>query len=234
MILNIAHRGETSLCRENTIPAFQAAIEMGCHGVELDVRLSQDGIPVVVHDATLSRITDGVENGYIHDTDAKKLNEFGIPSLEDVLKWSKKRAQLFVELKHDTFVSDDLPKRVIHLLKEKKAEDFTTIISFSEPFINLSHKASKDFKKGLTFKPQDRYDAKQYLSKIEPLNLSWIVFHVSLITPQIVSAVHEEDVKVAIWGIESNKDEIDHALGMGVDCLITYIPKEVKKKISGV
>lgn len=234
MVLNLAHRGESSLYSENTINAFQAAMEVGCHGIELDVRLSQDSVPVVIHDATLSRITEGEENGYVHDIPAKELKAFGIPTLEDVMKWAKKRVELFIELKQDTFVSDDLPKAVIDLLQSRKAQGFATLISFSEHFIHLSQKASKEFVRGLTFHPQDRYEADQYLSKIEPLGLDWLVFHVSLITPRLINAVHNEGVKVAVWGIESDETEIDHALALEVDCLITDIPKAVNRKVGDV
>jgi glycerophosphoryl diester phosphodiesterase len=53
--LRIAHRGDSSRCPENTLAAFAAAADAGADGVELDVRLSADGMVVVCHDAHLSR-----------------------------------------------------------------------------------------------------------------------------------------------------------------------------------
>lgn len=55
----IAHRGASGTCPENTIPAFRRAAEIGAHMVELDVQLTRDGQPVVIHDWTLNRTTSG-------------------------------------------------------------------------------------------------------------------------------------------------------------------------------
>lgn len=55
----IAHRGNSSEAPENTLEAFRRAVQIGAHGVELDVQLSSDGVPVVIHDETLERTTNG-------------------------------------------------------------------------------------------------------------------------------------------------------------------------------
>jgi glycerophosphoryl diester phosphodiesterase len=54
-----AHRGASAWAPENTLAAFSAAIECGADGIELDVHLARDGVPVVIHDETLERTTDG-------------------------------------------------------------------------------------------------------------------------------------------------------------------------------
>jgi glycerophosphoryl diester phosphodiesterase len=56
--LVIAHRGASADAPENTLPAFEAAVRQGADALELDVRLTADGAPVVIHDATLDRTTD--------------------------------------------------------------------------------------------------------------------------------------------------------------------------------
>jgi glycerophosphoryl diester phosphodiesterase len=55
----IAHRGASGTCPENTLPAFRRAVELGVPMVELDVQLTRDGHPVVIHDSTLERTTSG-------------------------------------------------------------------------------------------------------------------------------------------------------------------------------
>ena len=59
MIHNIAHRGASAYEPENTLRAFARAIDMGATLIELDIHLSRDGQPVVIHDADLSRTTIG-------------------------------------------------------------------------------------------------------------------------------------------------------------------------------
>ena len=53
-----AHRGASGYAPENTLEAFALAIRQGADGIELDVQLSSDGVPVVIHDETIDRVTD--------------------------------------------------------------------------------------------------------------------------------------------------------------------------------
>src|SRR5215207_6589325 len=57
--VNLAHRGASALAPENTLEAFRMAVEAGAGGLELDVHLTRDGHVVVIHDATVDRVTDG-------------------------------------------------------------------------------------------------------------------------------------------------------------------------------
>ncbi|MFP4698544.1 MAG: glycerophosphodiester phosphodiesterase family protein [Eubacteriales bacterium] len=95
----IAHRGASGIAPENTIVSFQKAIDQGAEGIELDVHLTKDEIPVVIHDETIDRTTDG--SGYIKDFTFEELNRYDagnyfdkkfmnekIPTLEQVLELS--------------------------------------------------------------------------------------------------------------------------------------------------
>ena len=66
-VLAIAHRGGARLRPENTLPAFAHAVSLGVDAIELDVRLSRDGHPVVIHDAQLDRTTEQAETCIIDD-----------------------------------------------------------------------------------------------------------------------------------------------------------------------
>ena len=70
--LIIAHRGASAHAPENTLASFRKAVEVGADGIELDVRLSKDGVPVVIHDATLTR-TGGINNR-VADLTAEQLS----------------------------------------------------------------------------------------------------------------------------------------------------------------
>jgi len=97
--LRLAHRGDSRAAPENSLEALLAAMRVpGCDGVELDVRLSRDGVPVLLHDATLERVQHmrmGVDR-----LDASELAGHGIPRLDDVLA-ALPRAWMDIELKGD-------------------------------------------------------------------------------------------------------------------------------------
>ncbi len=74
-----AHRGLVQHAPENTINAFQAAIDYGCEGIELDVRLSKDGVAIVVHDGDMRRMTDGKITAGISELTAEEICAADIP-----------------------------------------------------------------------------------------------------------------------------------------------------------
>jgi glycerophosphoryl diester phosphodiesterase len=100
--LCIAHRGASSEAPENTLRAFQRALELGVDGIELDVQVTRDGIPVVFHDFTLTRLTG--TRGRLTDrtwAELQKLRVRGepIPTLADALSLTRKRCLLQIEIK---------------------------------------------------------------------------------------------------------------------------------------
>jgi glycerophosphoryl diester phosphodiesterase len=80
--LNIAHRGYSGKFDENTILAFKKAIEYDADGIEADVQLSKDGIPVIIHDETLDRTTNG--HGFVKDYTFDELRIFRTKSVQRV------------------------------------------------------------------------------------------------------------------------------------------------------
>ena len=102
-IWKIGHRGACGYAPENTLLSIRKALELGVHGFEFDIQLSKDNQPVVIHDETLERTTNGT--GFVRDYTLKELQELDaghgekIPSLLDVLELVDKRCRLFIELK---------------------------------------------------------------------------------------------------------------------------------------
>ncbi|MEX1169651.1 MAG: glycerophosphodiester phosphodiesterase [Chloroflexota bacterium] len=98
--LRLAHRGDWRREPENSLAAFDAALTIpGCDGVEFDVRLAADGVPVVYHDETLVRVHGRVER--IDAMRSDGLVDLGIPTLEDVLRSAGRHPFLDVEFKVD-------------------------------------------------------------------------------------------------------------------------------------
>lgn len=98
--LRLAHRGDWRRAPENTVAAFLAALAIpACDGLEFDVRLSADGVPVVCHDETLERVQGRPER--VDALTAGALGDLGVPTLADVIARVGRRAFLDVELKGD-------------------------------------------------------------------------------------------------------------------------------------
>ncbi|MEK6746383.1 MAG: glycerophosphodiester phosphodiesterase family protein [Pseudomonadota bacterium] len=105
----IGHRGACGHAPENTLASMRKALEIGVDGFEFDIQLSKDGIPVVIHDDTLERTTNG--KGKVSDFSLKDLQKLDagnsnflgekIPTLQDVIDMADKRTRLFIELKAD-------------------------------------------------------------------------------------------------------------------------------------
>ncbi|NOZ56206.1 MAG: glycerophosphodiester phosphodiesterase family protein [Calditrichaeota bacterium] len=107
----IAHRGAHKGIPENTLPAYQKAIELGADFVEVDVRLTADGVPVSLHDAELSKVVPGAE-GKVGDYLWDELRQFDlgarygeawrgtrIPKISEVLKLCQGRCGVYFDLK---------------------------------------------------------------------------------------------------------------------------------------
>ncbi len=102
-MLKIAHRGARLQATENTLTAFEKAIESGANMVELDVQLSKDGQMMVIHDPTVDRTTDGT--GFVKDLTYEELRKFRtaegdkIPTLEEVYELCIGKIQVLTEIK---------------------------------------------------------------------------------------------------------------------------------------
>lgn len=103
----VAHRGAASTHPENTLPSFAAALDLGARIVELDVRRSADGVPVVMHDPSVERTTEGT--GFVHELTAEALGRLhagtsehpaGVPTLAEVLQLASGRGAVALEIKN--------------------------------------------------------------------------------------------------------------------------------------
>ncbi len=145
-----AHRGASAHAPENTLAAFELALQQGADGIELDVKLTADGHVVVFHDARLERTTDGAGRlagktlAELRSLDAgrffsEKFRGEKIPLLEEVFEVIGKRALLNIELTNYTTPHDDLVARVCELVRRHALQENVLFSSFL-PF-NLSQAA---------------------------------------------------------------------------------------------
>ncbi len=143
MTKNFAHRGFSAAYPENTMLAFQKAEEVGCDGIEMDLHLSADGVPVIIHDETLERTTG--ETGWVGDTSfaqlrrldasyrfAGKTRENPIPALEEVLEWCKETGlRLNLELKTNVREYPGIEQKAVDLVARMGMEERVIFSSFN-------------------------------------------------------------------------------------------------------
>ena len=116
-ILKIAHRGAKGYEPENTLIAFQKAIDLGCDGIELDVHLSLDAEIIVIHDETIDRTTSG--KGFVNQMKLSDLKTFligekyEIPTLNEVFDLLKNNILINIELK-----SYETAEKVVELIEK--------------------------------------------------------------------------------------------------------------------
>jgi glycerophosphoryl diester phosphodiesterase len=96
-MLKIGHRGAKGHEAENTLVSFQKAIALGVDMIELDVYLSKDNHPVVIHDKTIDRTTSG--HGLVADFLATELQSLGVPTLETVFNLVNNQCEINIEIK---------------------------------------------------------------------------------------------------------------------------------------
>lgn len=140
----IAHRGASAYYPENTMAAFEGAVEMKAEMIELDVMLTKDGVPVAFHDAMLGDHTNG--NGQLASYTLKELQELDagswfdpkfsdqkIPTLEEVLAFASGKISLNIEIKTEA-VSDEvrggIEEKSLELVKKYGMEDHVLFSSF--------------------------------------------------------------------------------------------------------
>ena len=151
----IAHRGASDDAPENTLSAFALALEQGADGLELDVTLSADGVPVVIHDDTLDRTTNGhgrvgrytlaelkgLDAGYADQFGAKFAGE-RLPMLDEVFAAFGQRTVINVELKQDRAPGRPLAPAVVKLIHDHGLAQRVIVSSFQ--FSNLKQVRSLD------------------------------------------------------------------------------------------
>ncbi|MDD6743967.1 MAG: glycerophosphodiester phosphodiesterase [Roseburia porci] len=137
-----AHRGASAYAPENTLIAFQKAVDMKADGVELDVQLTKDDQLVVIHDEKIDRTSDG--KGWVKDYTLEELRKFNfnrthpevehadIPTLREVYELLKPTdLTINVELKTGIVFYEDLERKVINLTRKMGMEDKVLYSSFN-------------------------------------------------------------------------------------------------------
>jgi glycerophosphoryl diester phosphodiesterase len=218
-----AHRGASSAAPENTLAAFQLALDQGADGIELDVMLSRDHQLVVIHDDKVDRTTNGT--GRVRDltlAELKALDAGGgekIPTLEEVLTRFGGRFLINIELKNYSTPFDTLPVDVARMVKDHNVTDSILISSFNPFNFSRFHRILPDVPLGmLTFPGWARFFGYR-LFRFNALHPYY-----EDIDAALVDRVHARGWQLNAWTVDEAAD-IRHLAKLSVDGLITNQPQ---------
>jgi glycerophosphoryl diester phosphodiesterase len=238
--LVIAHRGASAYAPENTLAAFNLALDMGADGVELDVSLSKDGVPIVLHDDTVDRTTNGrgavnqMTLAQIKELDAsvkfEKYRGERIPTLEEVLRAVTPRATVNVELKNFAVKTDGSEAAVLAAIENTGALDKVMVSSFNPLALRRMCQLDPRIPRGLLYSPS----LPVYLRRawLRPLAHPTALHpHYSTITREFVAWARGKGYKINTWTVD-DPAEMKHLIELGVDAIMTNKP-DVLRKIVG-
>lgn len=231
-----AHRGASEVAPENTLLAFEKAIEMGADGIELDVQMTKDGELVVIHDETINRTSDG--KGYVKDYTLDQLQcyNFGkgytkwapIPTLRQVYELMQHNdLMLNIELKNGIIHYKGMEEKLLELAKEMRMESRLIYSSFNHQSIVYLKQLQHNIKTGILYadgwlKVPD-YAVHIGASALHPAGY--------LIDRALVQEARQRGLKVHVWTV-NEEEAIKQLVHLGVDAIITNTP-DLAKKIVG-
>jgi glycerophosphoryl diester phosphodiesterase len=245
--LIIAHRGSSAVAPENTVAAFARALDDGADGIELDVRLAHDGVPVVIHDATLRRT--GLTSGAIAQTSSSQLagtdvgtwfnrawpalarEEFAsevVPTLERVFQLAGDRKfTIYVELKSDGKRSDDLVHSVVELITRYRFQKRVVVVSFDLEALRQTKLIGSSIRTGALFAPRHGGGAGLRTERIVAMatdsGADEILLHRLIARPKLVSSAIRNNLPVVVWTVD-DAGWLQRARDLGVHALITNNP----------
>jgi len=210
----VAHRGFSGQAPENTMAAFRMALDLPhVTWMELDVHLSKDEVPVVIHDGTLDRTTNA--KGRVIDYTAEELGRVdagsrfdgkfsseGIPTLDEVLVLADGRCTLNIELKGDDADYDRLAQRAVEAVRARGKEGEHVITSFREDILKAVRKVSPSIRTGLitSERPAD------LIGKVVGLGCSYLSIAFNLVDEKLLKEASEASVEVMAWTVNSASD----------------------------
>jgi glycerophosphoryl diester phosphodiesterase len=231
----IGHRGYRAKYPENTLIAFQAAIEAGATMIELDVMLSRDRKVVVIHDTTLERTTNG--KGSVADFTLAELKQLDagswfdsqfcnqqIPELSEVLDLVNGRTYVNIEIKSNAYESnhppDAIEKQVVELLRQKNLPGTSMISSFDVNILEqIAFMKNTPVIAFISNKPANRKTA----NMCTRLNVfSWHPDH-WIVTRNQVKQMHAAGIRVFPYNVDTFEDYA-RIRDMNVDGVITDDP----------
>ncbi len=224
------------LAPENTFASFSKALEVGADGIEFDVQLSKDKVPVIIHDEKLERTTTG--RGPVKDftlTELKTLDAGSwfaqqfrgekIPSLDEMLAQYKNNCLLFnIELKNAITLYPGLEEAVLQCISKHRLEKRVIISSFNHESLVTCRKLNSTVRTGMLYfeeiKEPWHYARSLGCYSVHPL-FSYLQ------SPEILAGFKEHNLPLYPWTVNELR-QMELFVLEGIEAIITDYPQELK------
>lgn len=225
MALNIAHRGASAYALENTMTAFEKAVQMGADGIKTEVQVSSDGVLVLINDEQLRENVEGSK--LVKQCGFLELRKLGVPSLEELLILSKKNDLILnLELKNDLVQYENLEEKVIETLYRFDMMSNAILTSFNHHSVIKCKQIDNNACTGIIYE-QPLYRVERYCRYVgaDGINTSD-----RYLTREIVTQANKAELTVSAY---TGGDEIEmkRLMKMGVDMIITKYPDKLSQII---
>jgi len=218
----IAHRGAKFHALENTINSIKKAIVLKADIIELDVRLTKDNVPVIIHDKKLNRTTDG--RGRVSNLTLKEIKKFNsngekVPTLNHILR-SFKNQEFDLDIKEYKAV---LP--TLKVIYKNKAEDRIIICSRIPKALQLIKNFNPKIKTAVVY----RFPLRNNIKLAKKLKAQVIQSHYHFTTKRSIEKSHKNNIKVYAWTV-NEKEKIEKLIEKNVDGIITDDPGLINRE----
>jgi len=227
--LVIAHRGASASAPENSLSAFALAVDQGADAIELDVRLSSDGWPVVMHDATVDRTTNG--RGAVSRLTVKQLHSLDagdgrpVPTLDQVFEMFGPTILYNVELKEQGLGSKGLAAAIADLIEGHHLEDLTLVSSFNP--LTLRRCRSQLTQRTPTALIH-RSGMQKYTHRLAKVQADHP--HTKLVDKAYMTWARQGGYRVHVWTVD-NPTQAQRLARLGVNGIITNHPRLIRDSL---
>ncbi|WP_087972221.1 glycerophosphodiester phosphodiesterase [Oceanobacillus rekensis] len=240
-MVNVAHRGASGHAPENTISAFDKAVEMKADYIEIDVQMTQDGKIVAIHDTTVNRTTNGT--GSVGDYTLEEIQQldagswFGeefageqIPTFEEILDRYRGKIGILIELKSPSLypgIEEEVAEALMQRNLHKPNNNKIIIQSFNHESVQKSKALLPNIPHGvlagLTWADVTDEQLAQFATYADFFNPN-----MNIVTDELVDRVHTTGLKIYPYTVRA-QEQADNLFELGVDGIITDYPEYVYK-----
>ncbi|NJK38548.1 MAG: glycerophosphodiester phosphodiesterase [Oscillatoriales cyanobacterium RM1_1_9] len=228
----IAHRGFSAIAPENTLAAFQLAIDYGADSIEFDLQLSADQVPVIFHDQTLDRITGSP--GTVRDKTVAELKQLdggtwfspdflgeSIPTLGEALPIFKQVKQsIYFDVKPHAIWPDQAVKELLQTLQTADLMQRCIMTAFDERFLHQVRQLCPDIAIGYFLVESADYSVQLEKAATAGNAILSSLFPVLLENPEMVKICRNHQVDLVAWTVDSPTD-LEKLLAIHVGRIIT-------------